>query len=594
MNLNDRTRNIVFFVTALLIIIIFYQFMLPGQAKPKDVSLSTFKEQVNDKKVESVEVKGNELIGKTDNGEIRTYKEDSVSLTDYGITPDKAKITIDNPDSGALWSLLLSTLLPFLLIAAFIYFMLKSAQGSNMKAMSFGQSKARLFTGKKKTGFKDVAGNTEAKQELFEIVEFLKYPGKFKKLGAEIPKGVLLIGPPGTGKTLMARAVAGEAGAPFFSISASEFVEMFVGVGASRVRDLFDKAKRSAPAILFIDELDAIGRHRGTGMGGGHDEREQTLNQILVEMDGFETDTQVIVMAATNRPDVLDPALLRPGRFDRRVTLDLPDIADRLEILKIHAANKPLDKNLNLKQVAQTSAGFSGADLKNLVNEAAIFAARNNRKEITQLDMNEAVEKVLLGPERRGKVMSDMQKKTTAYHEAGHALIAAALKHTDTVHKVSIISRGMALGYTWTRPEEDQKLYTKEKFEDEIAQLLGGRLAEKIIFNQLSTGASNDLQKAYKIARDMVTKYGMSDKIGPVSFEDQNGEVFLGKSFGHEKTYSPKVAFEIDTEITNIILNQEKRAETILKKKKATLDKIANRLLKDETIDQKVFESLLV
>ena len=592
--MNERIRRTLYLIIALFIIVMFYQYYLPGTPPPKDVTISDITTLVSNQEIDKITIDGNTVTAqKKDGSSVKSFKESDAKLSDYGITPDKVPITVVDPDKGTLLPMLISVILPFGLILIVIYIMFRSAQGANMRAMSFGKSSARLYEGKKKTTFADVAGNDEAKQELIEVVEFLRYPEKFKRLGAEIPKGVLLVGPPGTGKTLMARAVAGEAGVPFFSISASEFVEMFVGVGAARVRDLFSKAKKNAPAILFIDEMDAIGRHRGTGLGGSHDEREQTLNQILVEMDGFETETRVIVMAATNRPDVLDPALLRPGRFDRRVVLDLPDKKARHAILGIHITGKPVQKTDDMERIAQTTAGFSGADLKNAVNEAAIFAARADRKEIIADDFNQAIEKVMLGPERKSKIMSQYEKEVTAYHESGHALIAAVLKHTDTVHKISIISRGMALGYTWTRPEEDKHLHTKEKFEDEIAQLLGGRVAEKMIFNQLSTGASNDLQRATKLAHDMVTRYGMSDKIGPITFGDQEEAVFLGKNFNDRKVYSDKIANVIDDEVEHIIRGQEKRATALLTKHKAKLKKLALRLLQVETIEQDEFEKLI-
>lgn len=592
--MKEKTRNLLYFVVTIIVIVAFYQFYAPSAQKPKDATLSELTALVKDNKVKEIKISGNQITATIqDDSQLKIYKEAAANLSDYGITPDKVKIEVKNPDSGDLATTLLSIFLPFVLISIFIYIMFRSAQGANMRAMSFGKSQARLYQGKKKTTFSDVAGAQEAKQELVEVVEFLRYPEKFNRLGAEIPKGVLLVGPPGCGKTLLARAVAGEAEVPFFSISASEFVEMFVGVGAARVRDLFTKAKKNAPAILFVDELDAIGRHRGAGLGGSHDEREQTLNQILVEMDGFETGTRVIVMAATNRPDVLDPALLRPGRFDRRVVLDLPDRSEREAIINIHVKNKPVAKEANLEKLAGATAGFSGADLKNMVNEAAIFAARHDKKQIAATDFNEAIEKVMLGPERKSRLMSQFEKQITAYHEAGHALIAALLKHTDDVHKISIISRGMALGYTWTRPAEDKKLHTKEKFEDEIAQLLGGRVVEKLIFNQFSTGASNDLQRATKIARDMVTRYGMSDKIGPVTLGEREELVFLGKELGEHKTYSDKIASIIDDEVESIVRAQEKRATNLLIRNKPKLKKVAEKLLEVETLDQEAFEKLI-
>ena len=460
--------------------------------------------------------------------------------------------------------------------------------------MSFGQSRARLFSpGGKKTTFQDVAGLLEPKQELFEVVEFLKSPAKFRSLGAEIPKGVLLVGPPGCGKTLLAKAVAGEAAVPFFSISASEFVEMFVGVGAARVRDLFQKAKRNAPAILFIDELDAIGRQRGAGLGGSHDEREQTLNQILVEMDGFETDTRVIVMAATNRPDVLDPALLRPGRFDRRVVIDLPDLIEREEILKIHSRGKPLARDIELGKIARSTAGLSGADLRNIINEAAILAARENFKEIHQAELNSSIEKVVLGPERKSHLLSQKEKEISAYHEAGHAIVGKILPNCDPILKISVVSRGMALGYTWSLPIEDKKLFSKAKFEDEIAQLLGGYVAEKIIFSQVTTGAQNDLRRATKIARDMVMIYGMSEKLGPIVLGEKEELIFLGREISEQRNYSEAKAAQIDSEVEGIINQAQKKAIAILQRKKAVLKKVAEKLIKEETIEAAEFERLM-
>ncbi|MEK7461010.1 MAG: ATP-dependent zinc metalloprotease FtsH [Patescibacteria group bacterium] len=502
------------------------------------------------------------------------------------------KINVKNPDQSGLAIGLLS-LIPYLFIGLILWFMFRSAQGANVRAMQFGKSSARVAGPYgKKTTFADVAGLKEAKQELEEVVDFLKHPEKFRAVGAEIPKGVLLVGPPGTGKTLMAKAVAGEAGVPFFSISASEFVEMFVGVGAARVRDLFGKAKKNAPAVIFIDELDAIGRQRGTGLGGSHDEREQTLNQILVEMDGFETDTRVIIMAATNRPDVLDPALLRPGRFDRRVVIDLPDKTEREAILGIHTKNKPLGEDINLNHVAANTAGFSGADLKNLMNEAAILAARDNHKKISRVNVDQAIEKVLLGPERRSRILSDEEKKITAYHEGGHAVVGHILPHADPIHKVSIISRGSALGYTWSRPGEDRFLTRKSKFEDDIAQLLGGRVAEELIFGEISTGAHNDLDKATKLARNMVTVYGMSEELGPIVLGEREEMVFLGRELGERRNYSEQVAAKIDAEVAKIVNTGRTRATEVLKKHRKTLDHIAELLLKQETIEGPEFEAL--
>ena len=472
--------------------------------------------------------------------------------------------------------------------------MMRQAQGQGNQAMNFGKSRARLYgTDKKKVTFKEVAGADEAKQELTEVVEFLKFPSKFEALGAKIPKGVLLFGPPGTGKTLLARAVAGEAGVPFFSIAGSDFVEMFVGVGASRVRDLFMKAKKNAPCIIFIDEIDAVGRQRGTGMGGGHDEREQTLNQILVEMDGFEQGANVIVIAATNRPDVLDPALLRPGRFDRRVTLDPPDLKSRVAILEVHSANKPLEKNTDLEEIAKKTPGFSGADLENLMNEAAILAARLDQKKITQKDMNSSVEKVLMGPERKTHVMNVKEKEITAFHEAGHSIVAHMLPNAHPVNKVSIISRGRAGGFTWQLPDEDRHLNSVSDYKDDLAVMLGGRMAEDIVFNDITNGASNDLQKATQLARHMIMDNGMSGKLPNRVFGSQSDNVFLGRDFGSNKDYSEEVAKTIDEEVAKLINEAAERAGEVIRNNRHKVDLIAHKLIKDEVIDKDEFIELI-
>ncbi|MEA2676388.1 MAG: cell division protease FtsH [Chloroflexota bacterium] len=498
------------------------------------------------------------------------------------------------PASDSAWlSILISAFLPILLIGALLFFMFRQAQGSNNQALSFGKSRARMFLGNKTVvTFHDVAGVDEAKTELQEVVEFLKYPEKFNQLGARIPRGVLLVGPPGTGKTLLARAVAGEAGVPFFSISGSEFVEMFVGVGASRVRDLFDQAKRNSPCIVFVDEIDAVGRQRGAGLGGSHDEREQTLNQILVEMDGFDTNTNVIVVAATNRPDVLDPALLRPGRFDRQVILDRPDMKGRLEILKVHIKGKPLDKAVDLTTVARSSPGFSGADLANLVNEAAILAARRNKKVISLPEFQEALERVVAGPERKSRIISDAEKAIIAYHEGGHAVVQRILPKTDPVSKVSIISRGMALGYTMGLPTEDRYLQSKSEFEDKIAGMLGGNAAEKLIFGDTTTGSSNDIEKATTLARRMVTEFGMSDKLGPLAFGKRDELVFLGREIGEQRNYSDDVAKMIDEEVRAIIDRGYTKAMDVLTQHKDRLIQLAERLVAEETIEQEAFEKM--
>lgn len=585
---NNQLKTVTTIILTFIIASLLFEYFGPLFAnQPEEVTLSELSNEYKSGTIEKIEIDGSEVIAELKDGrKFKTYKEADTSLVDYGISPDKVDIDVKNPDSGTFWPIFLSVILPFLLFGGFIYFMLRQAQGANIKAMSFGKSTPRLANLKKRTTFNDVAGLEEAKEELVEVVDFLKNPNKFKAVGAEIPKGVLLVGSPGVGKTLLAKAVAGEAGVPFFSISASEFVEMFVGVGASRVRDLFNKAKKNAPCVIFVDELDAIGRQRGAGLGGSHDEREQTLNQILVEMDGFDTDTRVIVLAATNRPDVLDPALLRPGRFDRRVVLNLPDKKEREAILKIHSRNKPLEKNVNLSRVAANSVGMSGADLKNIMNEAAILAARENRRTITESDLMRAIEKVSLGPERKSKIMSDKEKEISAYHEAGHTIASLKLKPEEEVHKVSIVSRGMALGYTWSMPKEDKYLRSKSDFMNEIAVLLSGRVAEKMIFSELTTGASNDLERATKIARNMVQVYGMSDIIGPVVVGEREELVFLGRELGEHKNYSEKIASQIDSEVERIVTEAEKKAEQVLTKNKTKLKKLAELLLKKETVER--------
>jgi cell division protease FtsH len=496
------------------------------------------------------------------------------------------------PDNSWL-GLVLTGLLPLIIIGGFIFFMMRQAQGTNNQAMSFGKSRARMFLGNKQVvTFNDVAGVDEAKTELQEVVEFLKYPEKFNTLGARIPRGVLLVGPPGTGKTLMARAVAGEAGVPFFSISGSEFVEMFVGVGASRVRDLFDQAKRNSPCIVFVDEIDAVGRQRGAGLGGSHDEREQTLNQILVEMDGFDTNTNVIVVAATNRPDVLDPALLRPGRFDRQVILDRPDMKGRTAILRVHSKGKPIDKTVAIEDLARQSPGFSGADLANLMNEAAILAARRNRKTITMNDFEEALERIVAGPERKSRVISEAEKLIIAYHEGGHAVVQRILPKCDPVTKVTIISRGMALGYTMALPTEDRYLQSKSEFEDKIAGLLGGNVSERLVFGDTTTGSSNDIEKATDLARRMVTEFGMSDRLGPLSFGKRDELVFLGREIGEQRNYSDEIAKQIDEEVRAIIDRAYERASHVLETHRDRLEALAQKLIAEETVDSESFETI--
>lgn len=587
----------------LLVSGIFILYRSPDQ-KPAQISLSELVAQINQDQVKQIAVKSNELSielkdGKKEKASKEAESSLSETLSNYGIDKEKFKnvsISIEKESGTTFWlSAILPFLLPFLLISAFIWFMMRQAQRGNSQALSFGMSRARMLDPKdkkKRITFADVAGAKEAKTELEEVVDFLKHPKKFLSMGAKIPKGVLLLGPPGTGKTLMAKAVAGEAGVPFFNISGSEFVEMFVGVGASRVRDLFKQAKKNAPAIVFIDEIDAVGRHRGAGLGGGHDEREQTLNQILVEMDGFETDTSVIVIASTNRPDVLDPALLRPGRFDRRVTMDLPDINEREQILAIHATNKPLEEAVKLRTLAERTPGFSGADLANLVNEAAILATRRNKKTIGMPELTESIEKVILGPERKSRVINKKEKEIVAYHEGGHALVGASLPLADPVHKVSIISRGHAGGYTLAVPEEDKSLHSHNYFIDELAVFLGGYASEKLVFGDVTTGPSNDLERATQMARNMVTRYGMS-RLGARTFGKKEELVFLGREMHEERNYSEKTAQDIDAEVTFLLEEAFKRATEILTRRRPILDTIAKLLLEKETLEKDEFEVIV-
>lgn len=577
------------------------------QGGPEQIGISQLASDITDGKIASIVVSGDTIEAVYKEGEAKkTAKKEagtalSNTLSNYGVTAEALKsvsIEIEKQSGFTFWLTLLAPFFgPILLLVVLAwYFSRQMKGGGGMQAFTFGQSKARIIDpndqGQRVT-FKDVAGAKEAKEELVEIVDFLKSPKKFLDIGARIPKGVLLMGGPGTGKTLLARAVAGEAGVPFFSISGSEFVEMFVGVGASRVRDLFKMAKKAAPAIIFVDEIDAVGRIRGTGVGGGNDEREQTLNQILVEMDGFEPNEKVIVMAATNRPDVLDPALLRPGRFDRRVTIDLPDRNDRVEILLIHARKKPLGEDVDLKVIAERTPGFSGADLYSLMNEGAILAARENRKKVTQYDLIRAIEKVMLGPERKSHVLNKKEKEITAYHEAGHALIASVLPYADPVHKISIISRGRAAGYTLKLPFEDSRMQSKKEFLDDIAVSLGGYVAEKTIYDDLTTGASNDLQVLTGLARDMVTRYGMSDKIGPMALESDGGRPMFGGT-GASGDHSERVAAEIDGEVKRIVDEAYKKAEDIITHHRKALDAIAKTLVEVETLEREAFEDILV
>ena len=572
--------------------------------KPKTMSIGELVQNIEEEKVKSIAIDSEKLeITLTNDEKFTAVKEPEDSLTtilkNYNTDTLKVRKVAIGVKTTPGWIMLLQALLPFLIpfliILGFFWFMSRQVQGMNNRAMSFGQSGAKEAEpkgGKDRVAFKDVAGVKEAKEELQEIVEFLKTPKKFTSLGAKIPKGVLLMGGPGTGKTLLARAVAGEADVPFFHISGSEFVEMFVGVGASRVRDLFRKAKKVAPCIIFIDEIDAVGRQRGAGLGGSHDEREQTLNQILVEMDGFEVGANVIVMAATNRPDVLDPALLRPGRFDRRVIIDEPDIADREAILKVHAKNKPMAEEVSLRKVAERTPGFSGADLANLLNEAAILTARRNKKKIGFEECVESIEKVMLGPERRSRVMSEKEKKITAYHEAGHALVAHELPNTDPVHKISIIARGRAGGYTLKLPIEDKYYHSKTELIENLAVMLAGQVVEKEIFGDITTGASNDLMQATKLARKLVTQYGMSDVIGPRTFGEKEEMIFLGREIREHRDYSEKAAEAIDQEVSKFLKKAYTTAKNIVKEKYSVLEEIVKKLMEKETLEREEFEAI--
>ncbi len=601
--MRNTLRNIILFLIVLVALGALMSTYNISAEKPAEVGIGRLVEEIRVGEVREIVVDGNKLsITKTDNKKEVSYKETDESLSEmlknYGVSAEQMKnVQIEVQHDSGLTAFLgnfLPFLIPFLLIGGFIFIMMRQVQGANTRAMSFGQSGAREVQkgSRDKITFKDVAGVKEAKEELMEVVEFLKSPKKFVALGAKIPKGVLLMGSPGTGKTLLARAVAGEANVPFFHISGSEFVEMFVGVGAARVRDLFARAKKSAPCIIFIDEIDAVGRQRGAGLGGSHDEREQTLNQILVEMDGFDPTIGVIVVAATNRPDVLDPALLRPGRFDRRIVLDEPDINDREAILKIHAKGKPLSKDVNIRRLAERTPGFSGADLANLMNEAALLAARRNKKQVEMEELLESIEKVLLGPERKSHILSEKEKQITAYHEAGHALLAHELPHSDPVHKVSIISRGRAAGYTLKLPSEDKHLRSKEEYLADITVSLGGYVAEKEIFGDITTGPSNDLKSATKMARDLVTRFGMSETLPPRTFGEHEEMIFLGREIKEQRDYSEKLAERIDEEINRLISNSLKTAQDIIRSRRDKLDLIVENLIKHETIEKEDFETL--
>jgi cell division protease FtsH len=587
-------RSIIFYIAIIATAVILFTVILPSGEEIEEIPLSVAIVMSQDGEISKIEVEDNTLnITTTDDTEYKTFKEEFTSIYEIeGLNLANVEVNIKG-GGGFDWGALFINILPFLFLGALLFFIFSQARGANSQAMSFGRSKARMFTINTPTvTFDDVAGVEEAKQELQEVVDFLRSREKFQALGARIPKGMLLVGPPGTGKTLMARAIAGEAGVPFFSISGSEFVEMFVGVGASRVRDLFEQAKRNAPCIIFIDEIDAVGRHRGAGLGGGHDEREQTLNQILVEMDGFDTNTSVIVIAATNRPDILDTALLRPGRFDRRIVLDLPDITGRTAILKIHSKDKPLDDSIDMVSLAKLTVGFSGADLANLVNEAAILAGRRNKKSIGIEELEESVDRVIAGPERKSRKISSKEKEITAYHEAGHALVAKLLPNADPVHKISIIARGMSLGHTRQLPTEDRYLKTRLQFEDELATLMGGRVAEELIFSEMSTGASHDIKIATDEAHKMVTEYGMSDKLGPRTFGNKQEMVFLGREISEQRDYGDTIANLIDEEVHSLIQQAYQTAKKILVQNKQKLTSIAENLIAQETLEGEVLEKL--
>jgi cell division protease FtsH len=596
---NKWWQGSLFYIIILIAIAVFaFTFFQGKGAEP--VSFYSFVDQAKQGSVDTIEQDGNTLIG-LQNGQqiiktsfIGSTKELMDALTGAGINLSESNIKLDVKADGVdIWSIII-TIAPLALIIILCFLLFRSARGMNTQAFNFGKSRARLAAENKPTvNFDDVAGVDEAKGELQEVVEFLKSPQKFLALGARIPRGVLLVGPPGCGKTLIARAVAGEAGVPFYSISGSEFVEMFVGVGASRVRDLFDQAKRNSPCIVFVDEIDAVGRHRGAGLGGGHDEREQTLNQILVEMDGFDTNTNVIVLAATNRPDILDPALLRPGRFDRHVVIDQPDINGRKAILTVHAKGKPLAKGVDLGVIAKQTPGFSGADLANLINEGAILAARRNLKQINLKELEDSIDKVIAGPERKGRIISQKEKEMIAYHEAGHALAAKMRPNADPVHKITIVARGMAGGWTRFLPTEDRHLWTRSQFEDILIVSLAGRSAEETIFNELTTGAQNDLEQATKLARKMVTEYGMSEKLGPITFGKREELIFLGKEIHEQRNYSEKVALQIDEEVRDLISKAYNIAHDIMSKNVKRLKIIADELISVETIDESKFEELM-
>lgn len=592
--MNKFFKNVLFYL--LIIMVIIWMFDLYGEknSKPADISYTSFMQHVQQDEIKQVTIVDNIISGKLKDGkEFSTVAPNDSKLVEK-LEAKKVDIKAELPPQPPWWMSILSSILPMLIIVGLWFMLMNQGGAGGGKVMNFGKSRARRYDEEKlKITFKDVAGAEEAKQELEEVVEFLKHPQKYNDLGAKIPKGVLLYGPPGTGKTLLAKAVAGEAGVPFFSISGSDFVEMFVGVGASRVRDLFDQAKKSAPCIVFIDEIDAVGRQRGAGLGGGHDEREQTLNQLLVEMDGFSANEGIIMIAATNRPDILDPALLRPGRFDRQIVVDRPDIKGRTEILKVHVKGKPIGQDVNLDVIAQRTPGFTGADLSNLVNEAALLTARKDKKAINMPEMEEAAERVIMGPERKSRVISDKEKRLTAYHEGGHTIVGMLLEHTDPVHKVTIIPRGRAGGYTLSLPKEDKYYATRSEMLDELKVLLGGRVAEALVLKEISSGASNDLQRATQLARQMICEYGMSENIGPVTFGHRQDQVFLGRDIARDKDYSEEVAAEIDKEVRSFMEDAYAATEKLLSDNIDKLHVIAKALMEKETLEEEEINQLV-
>ena len=593
--MNKFFRNVGFYLLIIIIAISIIDYYSSKTTTKTEVSYTAFLKQVEDQKVDRVTIVDNTIRGKLKDGQEFTLVAPNDPTLINTLREKKIDIKAEQPPQPPWWTTLFSSLLPMLLLIGVWFFIMQQTQGGGSKVMSFGKGRAKLHNEEKiKVTFAEVAGAEEAKEELQEVVEFLKHPKKFNDLGARIPKGVLLFGPPGTGKTLLARAVAGEAGVPFFSISGSDFVEMFVGVGASRVRDLFEQAKKNAPCIVFIDEIDAVGRQRGAGLGGGHDEREQTLNQLLVEMDGFGVNEGIIIIAATNRPDILDPALLRPGRFDRHIVVDKPDVKGRQEILKVHTKGKPVEKEANLEVLARRTPGFTGADLSNLVNEAALLSARRNKKRIGMEELEESIERVVAGPERKSKVISDRDKKLTAYHEAGHALIGMLLPNADPVHKVSIIPRGRAGGYTLMLPKEERNYATRSELREQLRTLLGGRVAEALILEEISTGAQNDLERATELARKMICEFGMSEVLGPITFgRRQDAQVFLGRDIARDRNYSEEVAYSIDKEVRRLIEDAYEKTETMLKDNLDKLHLIANALIEKETLEASELEQLM-